>query len=164
MRAQSLSCVWLCNPVDCSPSGSSVRELLQARILEWVLLQYCFLAPSLLPWRSAISFSRGLPNPGMEPTSAASPALAGGFLTNWSNREALSLLPEPRWSWCHLCDEEDFTGRGRGRRTDTEPERRRAIWGVWHYRNQCRYQNRSYSVCDGLRANFPIHIYLSLKI
>ena len=30
------SCVWLCNPTDCSPSGSSVHGILQARILEWV--------------------------------------------------------------------------------------------------------------------------------
>ena len=28
--------VTLCNPVDCSPPGSSVRGILQARILEWV--------------------------------------------------------------------------------------------------------------------------------
>ena len=36
-------CPTLCNPVDCSPPGSSVHGILQARILEWV----------------AISFSRG---------------------------------------------------------------------------------------------------------
>ena len=35
--AKSLqSCLTLCDPVDCSPPGSSVHELLQARILEWV--------------------------------------------------------------------------------------------------------------------------------
>ena len=37
------SCLTLCDPVDCSPPGSSVHGILQARILEWV----------------AISFSRG---------------------------------------------------------------------------------------------------------
>ena len=37
------SCLTLCDPVDCSPSGSSIYGILQARILEWV----------------AISFSRG---------------------------------------------------------------------------------------------------------
>ena len=36
-------------PVDCSPAGSSVHEILQARILESV----------------AISFSRNLPDPGI---------------------------------------------------------------------------------------------------
>ena len=49
-------------PVDCSPPGSSVRGILQARILEWV----------------AMPFSRGRPNPRIEP---GSPALAGRFLT-----------------------------------------------------------------------------------
>ena len=37
----------LCNLVDCSPLGSSVHGILQARILEWV----------------AISFSRGSSKP-----------------------------------------------------------------------------------------------------
>ena len=41
------SCPTLCNPVDCSPPGSSVHGILQARILEWV----------------AISFSRGSSRP-----------------------------------------------------------------------------------------------------
>ena len=29
-------CSTLCNPMDCSPLGSSVHRILQARILEWV--------------------------------------------------------------------------------------------------------------------------------
>ena len=34
-----LSCVWLfCNPMDCSPPGSCVHGVLQARILEWVAI------------------------------------------------------------------------------------------------------------------------------
>ena len=32
------SCLTLCNPVDCSPPGSSVHGILQARILEWVAM------------------------------------------------------------------------------------------------------------------------------
>ena len=37
MRARSLqSCPTLCDPIDCSPPGSSVHGVLQARILEWV--------------------------------------------------------------------------------------------------------------------------------
>ena len=42
-----------CDPMDCSSPGSSVHEILQARILEWV----------------AIPFSRDLPDPGIEPGS-----------------------------------------------------------------------------------------------
>ena len=36
----SLSCVQLCNPMDCSPPGYSVHEILQARILEWVAIPF----------------------------------------------------------------------------------------------------------------------------
>ena len=41
------SCPTLCDPMDCSPPGSSVHGILQARILEW----------------GAISFSRGSSRP-----------------------------------------------------------------------------------------------------
>ena len=46
-------CQALLDFMDCSLPDSSVHEILQARILEWV----------------AISFSRDLPNPGIEPRS-----------------------------------------------------------------------------------------------
>ena len=46
-------CPTLCDPVDCNLQGSTVHGILQARVLEWV----------------AIVFSRGLPNPGIEPRS-----------------------------------------------------------------------------------------------
>ena len=55
----------LCNPMDCSPPGSSVHGVSQARIPEWV----------------AISSCRGSSDPETEPVSPASPALAGGFFT-----------------------------------------------------------------------------------
>ena len=34
------SCQTLCNPMDCSPPGSSVYGILQARILEWVAISF----------------------------------------------------------------------------------------------------------------------------
>ena len=34
------SCPTLCDPVDCSPPGSSVHGILQARILEWVAIPF----------------------------------------------------------------------------------------------------------------------------
>ena len=34
------SCLTLCDPVDCSPPGSSVHAVLQARILEWVPIPF----------------------------------------------------------------------------------------------------------------------------
>ena len=60
---QSLSCVRLVfDPMDYSPSGTSVHGISQARILEWVTL----------------SSTRDLSDPGIEPTF---PALAGRFFT-----------------------------------------------------------------------------------
>ena len=39
--AKSLqSCPTLCNPIDGSPLGSSVPEILQARVLEWVAISF----------------------------------------------------------------------------------------------------------------------------
>ena len=39
--AKSLQlCTALCDPMDCSPSGSSVHGILQARILEWVAIPF----------------------------------------------------------------------------------------------------------------------------
>ena len=51
--------------MDCSLPGSSVHRILQARILEWV----------------AIHPPGDLPNSRMEPSSLASPALAGALFT-----------------------------------------------------------------------------------
>ena len=34
------SCLTLCDPMDCSPPGSSVHGILQARILEWVAILF----------------------------------------------------------------------------------------------------------------------------
>ena len=55
----------LCNPMDCSPPGFSVHGIFQARILKWV----------------AISSFKGSSNPGIEPASLATPALAGVLFT-----------------------------------------------------------------------------------
>ena len=39
--AKSLQlCLTLCDPIDSSPPGSSVPEILQARILEWVAISF----------------------------------------------------------------------------------------------------------------------------
>ena len=51
--------------MDCSPPDSSVHEISQAGILEWV----AFPTPG------------DLPDPGIKPVSLTSPALAGRFFT-----------------------------------------------------------------------------------
>jgi len=52
------SCLTLCNSMDCSPPGSSVHGILQARILE----------------RVAIPSPGDIPNPEIKPRSPASQA------------------------------------------------------------------------------------------
>ena len=64
-------CPTLCIPIDYSMLGSSVHGILYARILEWV----------------AIPFFKGFSNPGIEPVSLMSPALAGGSLTTSATAE-----------------------------------------------------------------------------
>ena len=34
------SCLTLCDPMDCSPPGSSVHGSFQARVLEWVAIAF----------------------------------------------------------------------------------------------------------------------------
>ena len=34
------SCLTLCDPIECSPLGSSVPGILQGRILEWVAISF----------------------------------------------------------------------------------------------------------------------------
>ena len=58
------SCPTLCNTLDCSPPGSSVHGILQARILEWV----------------SIPFSKGSSHP-KDQTQVS--CIAGRFLTFW---------------------------------------------------------------------------------
>ena len=61
------SCPTLCDPVDCSPAGSSVHGILQARILEWV----------------AISFSRESSRPRDRTWDSC---IAGGFFYHLSHQ------------------------------------------------------------------------------
>ena len=82
------SCLTLCNSMNCSPPGSSVHGILQARILELV----------------AMPSSRDLPNPGIKPLSLKSLALSGGFFSTSANRKALIGITEckssfPLYNW-----------------------------------------------------------------
>ena len=65
------ACPTLCNTIDCSLPGSSVRGILQARILEWI----------------AISFSRGSSWP--RDWSWVS-CIASRFFYHWATRETLN--------------------------------------------------------------------------
>ena len=64
-------CPTLCDPMDCSPPGSSIHGIFQARILEWV----------------AISFSRGSSRP-RDQTQVS--CIAGRRFNLQATREAYS--------------------------------------------------------------------------
>ena len=72
------SVVTLCDPMDCSPPGSSVHGILQARILEWV----------------AIPSSRGFSQPRDQTWVSYT---ASRFFTFWATREALQLSWPQHW-------------------------------------------------------------------
>ena len=63
----------LCDPMDCSPPGSSVHGILQARILESVVILFS----------TRLSWPRDHTRVNLE-----SPALEGGFFTHWATWEA----------------------------------------------------------------------------
>ena len=76
------SCPTLCDPMDCSPPGSSVHGILQARILEW----------------TAISFSRGSSQPRDQTWVSC---IAGRFFTIWVTRGALAnSFSDPKGKTC----------------------------------------------------------------
>ena len=72
LHAQSLSRVWLCDTVNCSPPGSSVYGIAQAKMLEWV----------------AISSSRGSSWP-RDPTCIS--CIGRWILHHWATWEVLNL-------------------------------------------------------------------------
>ena len=65
-------CVTLCNPLDCSPTGSSAHGIFQARIPEWVAMPY----------------PGDLPDPGIEPTFLAL-QVASLPLSHWGSRREI---------------------------------------------------------------------------
>ena len=76
----------LCDPSDCSPPGSSVHGVFQARILEW--------------W--PVPPPGDLPDPGIEPASPVSHALAGGFFTSGAPGKLPVYTPQVWTKPCHL--------------------------------------------------------------
>ena len=80
----SVSKSW--DPMDCSPQGSFVHGILQARMLEWV----------------SISFSKDFPDPGIEPWS---PALQADSLPTelWGNARTNNQLEGYFGGTANLC-------------------------------------------------------------
>ena len=65
-------CLTLCDPMACSPPGSSVHGISKARILKWV----------------AISFSRRSSHPRDQTHMSCVSCIVGGFFIHWAIRKA----------------------------------------------------------------------------
>ena len=57
----TLSCLTLCNPVDCSPPGSSIHGIFQARVLEWGAIAFSRLQCYLLAYFQFRSVAQSCP-------------------------------------------------------------------------------------------------------
>ena len=79
------SCLTLCNPMHCSPPGSSVHGILQARILEWV----------------AMPSSRGSSWPRDQTQVSCTACIGRWILYHWDTWEAPKRLHkcEGLWRW-----------------------------------------------------------------
>ena len=101
-------CLTLCDRMDCSPPGPSIRGILQARILEWVAVP--FPRGSSWPrdriwaciWTKIIIYSKRCTFPQVS-------CIAGRFFTTWLTRKAQNdhrilnnqnnLMKLSEWNW-----------------------------------------------------------------
>ena len=87
----SLSHVWLCDPMDCSPPDFSVHGIFQARTLEWVAISCSRGSFQLRDWTQVSSIAGRVSTiwATREALSLASPALAGDSFYHCATWEAL---------------------------------------------------------------------------
>ena len=133
------SCLTLCDPMDCSPPGSSVHWILQARMLEWV----------------AISFSRGISSAGDWTWVSC---IAGKLFTEWATREASILewvvLPSSRGSCkprdqtqvSHIAGEQSLPSEPSGKPNDVFNKHK------WSRNN--KYLDFKYYNCTGIKVTW----------
>ena len=97
-------CLTLCDPVDCSPPGSSVHGILQARILEWVAMpsdrgssqpgdQTCVSCISCVGGR-VLYHHHPLESPGGKQQGSASGAPGLPTPTSWASSAACSAVAQ----------------------------------------------------------------------
>ena len=103
------SCLTLCNPMDCSPPGSSFHGILQARILEWG--SHPFSRRSSQPrdrtWSSALQADSSLSEPPVKPHRMLEQGLihrvwlSPSLFKRWwhQDRGKTGDSPSPRASW-----------------------------------------------------------------
>ena len=173
-------CLTLCDPKDCSPPGSSVHGLLQARILEWVampssrdtplmevkVIQSCLtlcdpmddtvhgiLQARILEWL-ALPFSRRSSQP-KDRTLVSH--IAGRFFTSWANREG-----QEYWSGYPIPSPVDLPNPGiepgsPALQVDSLPTK---LWGKPDHTPKCPHINDSVSWVTTLLLVKWAHLYL----
>ena len=153
-----LSCLTLCDPMDHSLPGSSVHGILQARILEWVVISFsrvsfqpkdwthvsCLLhsqGGSLLPvspgepWWTPVHTSKPTPNIQEDfPSSQAFPS----FLSRLQSTSSGSVLTLRGWECLKL----HILQTGSSLRVGSSTE---YSWGI-----QPRTENREVTITEGL--------------
>ena len=69
-REVAQSCLTLCNPMDCSPPGSSIHGIFQARMLKWVAISFSggSSQPRERTWASRLQADSLLSKPPANPT------------------------------------------------------------------------------------------------
>ena len=89
------SCPTLCDPTDCSPPGSTIRRILQAKILKWIAIPFFrdLLDLGIKP-RSPVLKARSLPSEPQGKTIHLSPTMIH-FMVSASINFPLSPSPPP---------------------------------------------------------------------
>ena len=95
------SCLTLCNPIDSSPPGTSVPEILQARTLEWVAISFS----NAWKWKVKVKWLSRV-QPLATPRTVANqapPPMGFSRQEHWSgvplpSPPCLSTCPQTHWS------------------------------------------------------------------
>jgi len=86
------SCLTLCYPMDCSPPGSTVHRILQARIVEWI----------------AIPFSRGSSRPRDWTQVSYRSCIVRLVLYHWHHLGSYWTRGHPKWPYLDLIICKDY--------------------------------------------------------
>ena len=130
VRSFTKSCPTLCDPVDCSPPGSSVHGIFQTRILEWVAISFFrgfsqSRDQTCVSWVSCVGrqilYHWATQKPNLECTQCSISCLCWNsvlslypYLVSWPlipYSDGLHCAPDPL-SWCKCFLPVSFSGTG----------------------------------------------------
>ena len=141
------SCPALCDPIDCSLPGSSVHEILQTRVLEWVVIPF-----SRGSTRLAV-FPRFSPTPGITLRILLPLAKCSNIRALFLPREAHLRLKaqEADWGWSRCMEISSLKGK-HGSSAPGEP----------NSLTDDRKQSKTPSSLMSIKGQAPKHILLKM--